>query len=155
MEALIPLLHFSSSPTILNVSSQFALLKNIQNEFTRGVLSDIESLNKEKIDEVIEEFLKDFKELKEGSLKIKGRPNYDSAYTVSKAAVNAYTRLLATKLPNVHMNCVCPGFVKTDINNNLGTLSVDEAAETLANIALLTDGATSGLFFTKDGVIPF
>ncbi|KAI9110122.1 hypothetical protein K1719_019163 [Acacia pycnantha] len=155
MEALLPLLHLSSSPTILNVSSQAALLKNIQNECSRGVLSDIESLNKEKIDEVIEELLKDVKEFKEGSLKIKGWPNYVSAYIVSKAAVNAYTRLLAIKFPNVHMNCVCPGFVKTDINNNLGTVSVDEAAETLANIALLTDGATSGLFFTKDGVIPF
>ncbi|KAK4266806.1 hypothetical protein QN277_023679 [Acacia crassicarpa] len=152
MEALLPLLHLSSSPTILNVSSQAALLKNIQNEWARGVLSDIESLNKEKIDEVIEEFLKDFKE---GSLKIKGWPNFASAYVVSKVAVNAYTRLLATKFPNVHMNCVCPGFVKTDMTNNLGTTSVDEAAETLANIALLTDAATSGLFFSKDGVIPF
>ncbi|KAI9072830.1 hypothetical protein K1719_045198 [Acacia pycnantha] len=115
MEALLPLLHLSSSPTILNVSSRAGLLKNIQNEWARGVLT----------------------------------------YVVSKVAVNAYTRLLATKFPNDHINCVCPGFVKTDMTNNVGTLSVDEAAETLANIALLTDGATSGLFFSKDGVIPF
>ncbi|XP_028769168.1 (+)-neomenthol dehydrogenase-like [Neltuma alba] len=152
VEALLPLLHLSSSPTILNVSSRAGMLKNIQNERARGVLSDIESLNKEKINEVVEDFLKDFRE---GSLKMKRWPTFASAYTVSKAAVNAYTRLLASMFPNVHINCVCPGFVKTDMTNNMGTLSVDEAAETPANIALLADSAPSGLFFTKDGEIPF
>ncbi|XP_054784008.1 (+)-neomenthol dehydrogenase-like [Prosopis cineraria] len=152
VEALLPLLQLSSSPTILNVSSRAGMLKNIQNEWAREVLSDIRSLNKEKLDEVIEEFLEDFKE---GSLKMKGWPTFASAYTVSKAAVNAYTRLLATKFPNIHINCVCPGFVKTDMTNNVGTLSVDEASETPANIALSSDGGPSGLFFTKDGVIPF
>lgn len=126
--------------------------QNITNEWARGVLSDIKSLTKEKIEEVIEEFLKDFKE---GSLKMKGWPTFASAYIVSKAALNAYTRLLATMFPNVHINCVSPGFVKTDMNNNMGTLSVDEAGETLANIALLTDDAPSGSFLSKDGVIPF
>ena len=91
------------------------------------MLSDIENLTREKIDGVLEEFQKDFKE---GSLEIKGWPAFASAYTMSKAALNAYTRIMAKKYPRFHINSVCPGFVKTDMNNNTGQLSIDEGAET-------------------------
>ncbi|GAU44069.1 hypothetical protein TSUD_368810 [Trifolium subterraneum] len=151
-EALIPLLKLSSSPTIVNISSRVGLLKNISNEWARTVFSDIDNLTKEKIDDVLKEYEKDYKE---GSLEIKGWPTFASAYTMSKAALNAYTRLMAKKYPHFHINSVCPGFVKTDMNHNTGNLSIDEGVETPAILALLPNNAPSGCFFNKGEVIPF
>ncbi|GLT50277.1 hypothetical protein SLA2020_237730 [Shorea laevis] len=72
-----------------------------------------------------------------------------SAYTLSKAAMNAYARILAKKYPDFCINCVCPGFVKTDVNYNTGILSVEEGAEGPVRLALLPNGSPSGLFFDR------
>ncbi|CAI8613091.1 unnamed protein product [Vicia faba] len=151
-EALLPLLHLSTSPTIVNISSRAGLLKHITNECARKVLSDIGNLTKEKIDEVLKEFEKDYRE---GLLEIKGWQTFASAYTISKAALNAYTRIMAKKYPHFYVNSVCPGFVKTDINQNTGNLSIDEGTETPVMLALLSNGGVSGCFFTKGEVISF
>ncbi|WJX93339.1 (+)-neomenthol dehydrogenase [Trifolium repens] len=151
-EALVPLLKLSNSPTIVNISSRAGLLKNISNEWARTVFSDIDNLTKEKIDDVLKEFEKDYKE---GSLDIKGWPTFASAYTMSKAALNAYTRIMAKKYPHFHINSVCPGFVKTDMNHNTGNLSIDEGVENPVILALLPNNGPSGCFFNKGQVIPF
>ncbi|KAL5058471.1 hypothetical protein RYX36_030075 [Vicia faba] len=151
-EALLPLLHLSTCPTIVNISSRAGLLKHITNECARKVLSDIGNLTKEKIDEVLKEFEKDYRE---GLLEIKGWQTFASAYTISKAALNAYTRIMAKKYPHFYVNSVCPGFVKTDINQNTGNLSIDEGTETPVMLALLSNGGVSGCFFTKGEVISF
>ncbi|XP_062090284.1 (+)-neomenthol dehydrogenase-like [Humulus lupulus] len=151
-EALIPLLQLSDSPRIVNVSSSMGKLKKISNEWAKGVLSDAENLTEDKIDEVLREFLKDFKE---GSLEAKGWPRFMSPYTVSKAALNAYTRVLAKKYPNFLINCVCPGYVKTDINFNTGILPVEEGAASPVRLALLPNDAPSGLFFVRSQVSSF
>ena len=116
------------------------------------MFNDIDNLTKEKIDEVLKEFEKDYKG---GSLEIKGWPTFTSAYTMSKAALNAYTRIMAKKYPHFHINSVCPGFVKTDMNNNIGNLSIDEGVETPVMLALLPNYGVSGCFFTKGELIPF
>ncbi|XP_065859501.1 (+)-neomenthol dehydrogenase-like [Euphorbia lathyris] len=151
-EALIPLLQLSDSPRIVNVSSFMGKLENVTNEWAKEVLNDGEKLCEEKIEEVISEYLKDFKE---GSVESKGWPAFSSAYIVSKAVVNAYTRIQAKKLPNFRINCVCPGFVKTDINFNTGTLSVKEGAESPVMLALLPNDAPSGCFFVNKKETPF
>ncbi|KAK2650364.1 hypothetical protein Ddye_017853 [Dipteronia dyeriana] len=143
-EALIPLLQLSDSPRIINVSSSMGMLKYIRNEWANGVLVDAENLTEERVDEVLSEFLKDFKE---GSLETKGWPHFLSAYSVTKVAMNAYTRILAKKYPNFCVNCVCPGYVKTDINCNTGILSVEEGAASPVRLALLPNGGPSGVFF--------
>ncbi|KAL7258667.1 hypothetical protein ACSBR1_004728 [Camellia fascicularis] len=152
IEALIPLLQLSDSPRIVNVSSGMGKLKNIPSEWAKGVLNDAESLIEERIDEVLNEFLKDFKE---GSLESKGWPTLLSAYTLSKAAMNAYTRVLAKKYPTFRINCVCPGYVKTDINNNNGILSTEQGAECPVKLALLPDEGPSGLFFVCNELSSF
>ncbi|XP_061339968.1 (+)-neomenthol dehydrogenase-like [Gastrolobium bilobum] len=152
IEAFLPLLQLSNSPRIVNVSSQAGLLKNISNEWANGVLDDAENLTEERIDEVLKEFVKDFKE---GSIENKGWPTNLSAYKVSKAAMNSYTRILAKKHPNFCINCVCPGFVKTDINGYTGILSVDQGAASVVRLALLPDGSPSGLFFIMQQVSNF
>ncbi|KAL0428910.1 UNVERIFIED_CONTAM: (+)-neomenthol dehydrogenase [Sesamum radiatum] len=148
-EALLPLLQLSDSPRIVNVSSKLGMLKNLSNEWAMGVLNDAENLTEERIDQVLNEFLKDFKE---GSLEAKGWPKHVGAYTVSKAGMNAYTRILAKKYPSFRINSVCPGFVKTDINFNTGYLTVEEGAESLVRLALLPDEGPSGLFFIRKEV---
>lgn len=150
--AFLPLLKLSNSPKIVNVSSQAALLQNIPNQWAKRVFDDIENLTEERIDEVLKEFIKDFKE---GSLENKGWPTIMSAYVVSKAAMNSYTRILAKKYPNMCINCVCPGFVKTDINKNTGMLPVDQGAASVVRLALLPDGSSSGLFFIREELSNF
>jgi (+)-neomenthol dehydrogenase len=128
------------------------LFQNIPNEWAKRVLADAENLTEEKVDEVLKEFLKDFKE---GSVEARQWPTFLSAYTLSKAAMNAHTRILAKKYPNFCINCVCPGFVKTDINGNVGVLPVEEGAASPVRLALLPDGSPSGLFFFRQEASSF
>lgn len=145
-EALIPFLQLSDSPRIVNVSSSWGKLKYVTNEWAKGVLSDVENLTEERVDEVLREYLNDFKL---GSLETKGWPVSMSAYVVSKVAINAYTRILVKKFPNLHINCICPGYVKTDMNYNNGKLTTEEGAESPVWLALLPNGGPSGLFFSR------
>lgn len=74
---------------------------------------------------------------------------------LSKAALNAYTRILAKKHPSFCINCADPCFVKTDINYNAGILTVEEGAEGPVRLALLPNGGPSGLFFLPSEVLEF
>ncbi|CAN1176926.1 (+)-neomenthol dehydrogenase, partial [Linum perenne] len=149
-DAFLPLLELSDSPRIVNVSSGMGKLKNVKNEWAVSVFSDVESLNEEKIEQVLDQFLKDFKQ---GLLETKGWPLRASTYILSKAAMNAYTRMMANKYPKVCMNCVCPGYVKTDFNFNTGIRSVEEGAKGPVKVALFGDGSPTGKFFdqTEEG----
>uniref|UniRef100_A0A7N2KMZ1 Uncharacterized protein n=1 Tax=Quercus lobata TaxID=97700 RepID=A0A7N2KMZ1_QUELO len=69
------------------------------------------------------------------------------AYSISKVTLNAYTRILAKKFPNMCINCVHPGYVKTDINWNTGILTVEEGARGPVMLALLPDGGPNGCYF--------
>ncbi|KAK7349537.1 hypothetical protein VNO77_06981 [Canavalia gladiata] len=151
-EALIPLLKLSDSPRIVNVSSTRGNLELIPNGWAKGVLSDVESLTEEKLDEILNQFLED---LKESLLETKGWPTFSPTYRVSKAVLNAYTRILAKKYPTFYINAVCPGYVKTDLNYHHGLLTMDEGAESVVRLALLSDGGPSGLFFSRNEVAPF
>lgn len=130
----------------------YGVFQYISNEWARRVLDDTENLTEELIDEVLNEYMND---LKEGSIEKKGWPTYLSSYMVSKAAINSYTRLLAYKHPYLCVNCVCPGFVKTDINRNTGVLSVEKGAASVVRLALLPNGSPSGHFFTRQQVSSF
>ncbi|XP_065864692.1 (+)-neomenthol dehydrogenase-like [Euphorbia lathyris] len=146
IEKLIPLLQLSDSPRIVNVSSGAGKMEYLLNEWAIKVLQDDDSLSDEKIDEVLTKYLEDFKE---GSLESKGWPADLSSYKLSKASINAYTRIIAKKFPTFRINCLCPGYVKTDINLNTGVLSVEEGAESVVRLALLSDDGPSGSFFDQ------
>lgn len=151
-EYLLPLLQLSDSPRVVNVSSIGGTMEYLSNEWAKGVFSDVENLTEERIDEVIKEFIKDFEQ---GSLERNGWPRYLAAYTVAKASMNAYTRITAKKYPNFCINCVCPGYVKTDITANTGFFTVEEGAAHPVRLALLPDGSPSGLFYSQNKVISF
>ncbi|XP_047314943.1 (+)-neomenthol dehydrogenase-like isoform X2 [Impatiens glandulifera] len=153
IEAFVPLLQLSDSPRILNVSSGAGSLQYLPNEWAKGVLNDVDNLTEERIDEVVKEFLKDCKD--GTNLETKGWPKILTSYIVSKAALNAYTRVVAKKFPVILVNCACPGYVKTDMTDNTGILSVKEGAENLVRVALLPDDGPSGAFFQQANISSF
>jgi NAD(P)-dependent dehydrogenase (short-subunit alcohol dehydrogenase family) len=73
------------------------------------------------------------------------------AYAVSKAALNAVTRILAAELQPAHIlvNAVCPGWVSTDMGG-AGGRSVAEGAASVVWAATLPDDGPTGGFF-RDG----
>ncbi|WJX92723.1 (+)-neomenthol dehydrogenase [Trifolium repens] len=151
-EYLLPLLQLSDSPRVVNVSSFLGKIEFVSNEWAKGVFSDVDNLTEERIDEVIKDFIKDYEE---GSLEIKGWPRFLAAYTVAKASMNAYTRILAKKYPTFCINCVCPGYVITDITANTGLYTTEEGAAHPVRLALLPNGSPSGLFYIRNEVSSF
>jgi NAD(P)-dependent dehydrogenase (short-subunit alcohol dehydrogenase family) len=73
------------------------------------------------------------------------------AYSTSKAALNAFTRLLAAELqsPSILVNAVCPGWVATDMGGSGGRPVPDGAAGIVWAATLPDDGPTGGFF--RDG----
>ncbi|KAL5061985.1 hypothetical protein RYX36_023722 [Vicia faba] len=142
-ESFLALLKLSDSPRIVNVSSILGKLERIQNEWAEKVFSDADNLTEEKVDEVLKKFLQDFKE---------GGPKRRGAYVISKAAVNAYTRIAAKNFPTVSINSVCPGYVITDITANTGILTAEEGAASVVKLALLPNGSPSGRFYSRTAV---
>jgi NAD(P)-dependent dehydrogenase (short-subunit alcohol dehydrogenase family) len=78
---------------------------------------------------------------------------WSPGYRVSKAAMNAMTRILSTELKEDGMliNSACPGFVKTDMGGPMGAQKpVEEGAEGIVWLATLPDDGPTGGFF-RDG----
>ena len=93
-----------------------------------------------------------------GSLTLHNDPNWKyygvkpAGYVSSKAALNAYTILLANNLLNTpfKVNAVDPGYTATDFNHHSGPGTVPDAAARVVKAATLgTDGPT-GQFFSDD-----
>ncbi|XBI57149.1 hypothetical protein VPH35_038614 [Triticum aestivum] len=83
------------------------------------------------------------------ALEARGWPMGYSAYKVAKAAMNAYSRLLARRYPALRVNCTHPGYVKTDITMNSGILTPEEGARNVVKVALLPEGGPTGKFFAE------
>jgi len=78
---------------------------------------------------------------------------WSTGYRVSKAALNAMTRILATELKGEGflVNSACPGFVNTDMGGPMGaTKPVQEGAAGIVWLATLPDDGPTGGFF-RDG----
>jgi NAD(P)-dependent dehydrogenase (short-subunit alcohol dehydrogenase family) len=84
-----------------------------------------------------------------GAGQLSGMGTYAPAYSMSKAAVNAFTRILAATYRGrgVLANAVDPGWVRTDMGGSSAPRSVEEGAETIVWLATLPDGGPTGGFF--------
>ncbi|KAJ0675410.1 putative short-chain dehydrogenase/reductase SDR, NAD(P)-binding domain superfamily [Helianthus annuus] len=144
-QALLPLLLKSTSPRIVNVSSKLGQLVNVQDVSARMILSDYDGLTEERVDEVVCEYMKDAKD--QEFLVKKGWTSNLSGYIVSKASLNAYTRIVAKRFPSICVNAVSPGLVATDMTFFRGTFTAEEGAKGPVRLALIPNGGPSGQYF--------
>ncbi|CAK8570365.1 unnamed protein product [Lathyrus sativus] len=162
-EALIPLMKPSVvGARIVNTSSRLGRLNGRRNRISnvelREQLSDVEVLSVELIDRTLSEFLQ---QVEDGSWTSGGWPQIYTDYSLSKLAVNAYTRLMARKLSErpegqkIYINCYCPGWVKTALTGFAGNNTVEEGADTGVWLALLHDQTVIGRFFAERREINF
>jgi len=80
---------------------------------------------------------------------------YAPAYSMSKSALNAFTRQLAgaTKGTGVLVNSACPGWVRTDMGGPGAPKSVEEGADTIVWLATLpAKGPTGGFFSDRTAI---
>jgi NAD(P)-dependent dehydrogenase (short-subunit alcohol dehydrogenase family) len=78
-------------------------------------------------------------------------------YRVSKTALNALTRILASELrgSGILVNLVCPGWVRTHMGGSSASRSVEEGADTPVWTATLPNNGPTGGFFRTRRPIPW
>ncbi|KVI12074.1 hypothetical protein Ccrd_009516 [Cynara cardunculus var. scolymus] len=133
-------------------TNYYGVKNRIPNEQVRKELGDVMSLSEKKIDGFVEKFLED---LSNDELEANGWSKMLPAYSVSKAMLNAYTRVLAKTYPEMCINCVHPGYVDTDISWHTGTMTLEEGAQGSVMLALLPQGGPSGCYFDRTQVGEF
>ena len=79
-----------------------------------------------------------------------------AAYRISKTALNALTVIQSKELARegIKVNCICPGWVKTDMGGPNATHSLKKGAETTVWLAT-GDNIPSGKFFKDKKEIPW
>jgi len=142
-DALVPLVR--DRGRIVNVSSCMGELTADSSSLRARFLDP--ALDREKLTGLVNEFIRD---VAEGVHAERGWPS--SAYRVSKAAVNAYTRILAKELSprGILVNSVCPGWVRTDMGGPSAARDVETGARSITWAALIPDDGPTGGFF-RDG----
>jgi NAD(P)-dependent dehydrogenase (short-subunit alcohol dehydrogenase family) len=77
------------------------------------------------------------------------------AYKISKAALNALTRIVAGEVGgyNIKVNTMSPGWVRTDMGGPSAPRSPEEGADTILWLATLPDdGPTGGFFRDRESI---
>ena len=130
------------------------LVQFFSGEELRQELSSIDTLTKQRLDELSALFLDDYKS---GKLEPRGWPTdrVYAAYQASKALVSAYTRILARENPALRVNCVHPGYVETEMNCNTGDLTAAEGARVSVAVAVADHGGVTGAYFDRNEIASF
>jgi NAD(P)-dependent dehydrogenase (short-subunit alcohol dehydrogenase family) len=76
------------------------------------------------------------------------RSIFGPVYPASKTALNAMTLAMAIELEatGIKVNACSPGFIRTNLNNYAGTLTVEEGAREPVRLALLGPDGPTGTF---------
>jgi len=161
-DALLPIIRNSSNGRIVNVSSSLGefnykytfekkdqsiiLTKEESAQYSIELKNKLQSptLTKEELVQLVHEFIQG---IKEDNLRSKGWPA--NAYGVSKMALNMLTRITGRDEKNITVNCVCPGWVKTDLGGPFAERPVEKGAETPVWLAIapLSEIKVTGTFF--------
>jgi NAD(P)-dependent dehydrogenase (short-subunit alcohol dehydrogenase family) len=82
------------------------------------------------------------------------QPPQAGIYGLSKAALNALTRMIAAEAgPRVKVNCMSPGWVATDMGGAGAPTSPEEGADTAVWLATLPDdGPSDGFFYRRQRI---
>jgi NAD(P)-dependent dehydrogenase (short-subunit alcohol dehydrogenase family) len=83
--------------------------------------------------------------------------DFAPSYSVSKAALNALTRMLAdaARGSNVLVNALDPGWVRTEMGGSGAPRSIAQGVDTIIWLATLPDGGPTGGFFHDRQPIPW
>lgn len=84
-----------------------------------------------------------------------GADGWAPAYCISKTALNGVTSQLATALPKVAVNSVCPGWVRTEMGGENASRSVEEGADTIVWLATSAPQNLTGKFLRDRKEIPW
>jgi len=131
---------------VVMVSSGMGELSKFSPELRKRLLAV--DLSRAGIEELATEFVNG---VAKGTHEAAGFPS--NAYSVSKALLNAFTRVLARELAGSsrRVNAVCPGWVRTRMGGSSAPRSLEQGASGIVWAATLTgESAPSGGFF-RDG----
>jgi NAD(P)-dependent dehydrogenase (short-subunit alcohol dehydrogenase family) len=73
-------------------------------------------------------------------------------YRISKTALNALTRVLAAEEPDVRVNSICPGWVRTDMGGSGAPRSVEEGADTAVWLATARQVPTASFLRDREAI---
>ncbi|KAD5507741.1 hypothetical protein R6Q59_031478 [Mikania micrantha] len=163
IKAAIPLMRPSAQGArIVTVSSRLGRLNGKRNRISddnlRQQLEDVDNLSEELIDATMTKFLD---QVKDGTWTSGGWPQTNTDYSLSKLAVNVFTRVMAKELSSrpeserIYINCYCPGMVKTAMTGWAGQVTPEEGADTAVWLSLLPDQSINGKFFAERREIHF
>jgi carbonyl reductase 1 len=144
-QAFLPLLR-NPGGRIVNLSSQAGRLRWFA-PWLRPLFLDPD-LTLDKLDALVREY--DAAAARPGDEVKAGWP--PMAYAVSKAAVNAFTRILARENPGLRINSCCPGWVATELGAQAGPppKTPEEGARIPLHLAFGEIGETSGRYWAND-----
>jgi carbonyl reductase 1 len=131
---------------VVFVSSGMGELANFSPELRERLLAP--TLTRDHIEEVASEFVNAVARGQHESL---GFPT--NAYGVSKALMNAFTRVLATEVAGTgrRVNAVCPGWVKTRMGGSSAPRTLAQGASGIVWAATLSGDARPNGGFFRDG----
>eukprot|EP00811_Abedinium_folium_P002142 NODE_11964_length_1254_cov_7.735581.p1 GENE.NODE_11964_length_1254_cov_7.735581~~NODE_11964_length_1254_cov_7.735581.p1 ORF type:complete len:277 (+),score=78.86 NODE_11964_length_1254_cov_7.735581:88-918(+) len=149
-DMLLPLLRASAAagrqPRIVNVASGAGKLGKYSKALQERFMSP--TLTRDNLHTLISEFASTSQM---GTHEAEGWPN--SNYSVSKAALIAYTKILAREEgAAMCANAICPGSCATDMSSGMGSQRPEDGARTAMVAALLPDSGPTGAFFQREEV---
>lgn len=143
---LFPLL--KQNARVINVSSDLGHISNLKNTYWINRLTK-EDIQVQDINEFVDWFLDS---VKNGTLKEEDfAVTPYLAYRISKIAVCALTRVQYRNIDrNIAINSLHPGFVKTDMTQNNGFMTVEQSCKAPVYLALDCDQTVKGKFIWFD-----
>jgi NAD(P)-dependent dehydrogenase (short-subunit alcohol dehydrogenase family) len=135
---------------IVMVSSGMGEVSSLSPELRKQFLAS--DLSRATLVGLVQEFVRD---VALGRHAERGWPT--SAYRVSKAGLNALTRVLARELAprQIKVNAICPGWVRTDMGGSGAPRSLEQGAAGIVWAALLGPDGPTGGFFRDEHAIPW